>query len=73
MLATDRPDDAIRLLHQFGLLSQVLPEIAATVGVAQSAPHSRIDVYEHTLQVVQHASDLRNWLLGAPLSAPARR
>ncbi|MDI9549007.1 MAG: hypothetical protein QM346_15550 [Chloroflexota bacterium] len=68
MLATDRPDDAIRLLHQFGLLSQVLPEIAATVGVAQSAPHSR-DVYEHTLQVVQHASDLRNWLLGAPLSA----
>ncbi len=72
MLATDRPDDAIRLLHQFGLLSQVLPEILLTVGVAQSAPHSR-DVYEHTLQVVQHASDLRNWLLGAPLSAPARR
>ncbi len=68
MLATDRPDDAIRLMHQFGLLNQVLPEIAATVGVAQSAPHSR-DVYEHTLQVVHHASDLRDWLSGHRLNA----
>ena len=68
MLATDRPDDAIRLLRQFGLLRQVLPEIAATVGIAQSAPHS-LDVFEHTLQVVRHAGDLRDWLLGGPLNA----
>ncbi len=69
MLATDRPEDAIRLLHSFGLLSHVLPEVAATVSVAQSAPH-HLDVYEHTLAVVRHAASLRDWLLGRPLRAP---
>ena len=63
MLSTARPDNAIRLLHRFGLLSHVLPEVASTIGVAQSPPHY-LDVFDHTLRVIRYAGNLRDWILG---------
>lgn len=63
MLSTAQPDGAIRLLHRFGLLSHVLPEVASTIGVSQSPPHY-LDVFEHTLSVIRHAGALRDWILG---------
>ncbi|MBX3015224.1 MAG: HD domain-containing protein [Caldilineaceae bacterium] len=63
MLITDEPARAIHELHQVGVLTYVLPEVAKLDGIAQSYPHHE-DVYQHTLRVVQQAVQLRNWLLG---------
>jgi len=68
MLTTDEPARAIDGLHQVGLLTYVLPEVAHLDGVAQSYPHHE-DVYHHSLRVAQHAVQLRNWLLGNPVIA----
>lgn len=43
----------VRLLHELGLLAHVLPESAAQVGVAQSAPHYQ-DVFDHSRSVLWH-------------------
>lgn len=66
MLATDEPARAIEELRTVGLLVHLLPEVEHMVGVEQSYPHY-LDVYRHTLMVMQHAAQLRNWLLGRPL------
>lgn len=57
------PDRGIAMLQDVGLLAHVLPEVAATVGVEQSFPH-RYDVYGHTLNAVQDAAALRDWIMG---------
>jgi poly(A) polymerase len=50
MLGGPAPDRAIRLLHETGMLVQVLPEIAAMDGVPQPAEfHPEGDVLTHTL------------------------
>ncbi|MFN8493531.1 MAG: HDIG domain-containing protein [Caldilineaceae bacterium] len=69
MLATDKPAQAIDDLRQLGLLGYVLPEVAALVDVEQSYPHYQ-DVYRHTLQTVEYAVQLRNWVQGRPLPNP---
>lgn len=48
LLTTSAPGDAIQMLHNYGVLSHLLPEVAATVGLTQSAPHHQ-DVFQHTL------------------------
>ncbi len=68
MLTTDEPARAMHGLQEVGLLTYVLPEVAALDGVAQSYPHHE-DVYQHSLRVTQHAVQLRNWLLGKPVAA----
>lgn len=65
-LAADKPAQAIDDLHQLGLLSYVLPEVAALVDVEQSYPHYQ-DVYRHTLKTVECAVQLRNWVQGRPV------
>ena len=51
MLASERPKVALELLDQGELLGVVLPEIAATKGVAQTGYHTH-DVFGHTLLTV---------------------
>jgi tRNA nucleotidyltransferase (CCA-adding enzyme) len=48
MLASPRPSDGFRLMHATGLLSLVLPELAACAGVAQGDLHCW-DVLNHSL------------------------
>jgi poly(A) polymerase/tRNA nucleotidyltransferase (CCA-adding enzyme) len=69
VLLTPRPDQGIELLQEVGLLAYVLPEIAATIGVQQSMPHL-FAVYEHTLNAVEDAARLRNWILGESSTPP---
>ncbi|MGA0122244.1 MAG: HD domain-containing protein [Gaiellales bacterium] len=57
MLRGRDPVDALRLLRELGLLTAVLPEVAALADVEQSAYH-HLDVLDHTLQVVDAAHDL---------------
>ena len=57
LLGLDDPAAGLRLLDQLGLIDVVLPELAVTRGVEQSEFH-HLDVFEHTLQVVDAAADI---------------
>ncbi len=65
-LQSEQPAAAVEMLRRYGLLPYVLPEVAGTVDVAQSAPHV-FDVYRHTLAAVTFARQLRDWLGGEDL------
>lgn len=52
LLQTNRPDEAIYQMGELGLLTAVLPEIAAAAGVTQSPPHHE-DVLAHTISVLR--------------------
>jgi tRNA nucleotidyltransferase (CCA-adding enzyme) len=52
-LYSARPSHGIRWLHSIGRLHEVLPELAATVGVEQNLKyHPEGDVFEHSMQAV---------------------
>lgn len=68
MLLTDQAAQAIDDLHKLGLLGYVLPEIAGLIDIEQSYPHYQ-DVYQHTLQTIRKAVQIRNWIKGQPPSA----
>lgn len=56
-LYSARPSYGIRWLHKIGRLHDVLPELAATVGIEQSPQwHPEGDVFEHTMQAVDAAA-----------------
>jgi tRNA nucleotidyltransferase/poly(A) polymerase len=57
LIALDHPEAAIRLLDRLGVLDVVLPEAAPMRGCEQS-PFHHLDVFEHTLQVLDAASDI---------------
>lgn len=60
-LSTSDPAAVVEELRALELLTHLLPEVAATVGVTQSPPHD-LDVYGHSLRVVRHAAALSAWL-----------
>jgi tRNA nucleotidyltransferase (CCA-adding enzyme) len=51
MLAAPRPSRGLALMHQTGLLGEVIPELLEGVGCVQNRFHKH-DVFEHTLSVV---------------------
>lgn len=63
MLEGCRPDSALRLLDALGVLEHVLPEMKALQGVTQSKPHT-LDVWEHTLKVMDWLGRLMSVLVG---------
>lgn len=59
LLRSKRPSLGIRWLKQIGRLQELLPELAATVGVQQSPKwHPEGDVFEHTMQALDAAAQL---------------
>ncbi len=52
LLETAVPHQALQLLHELGLLSVMLPDIAALADVAQSSPHHEA-VLPHTISVLR--------------------
>ncbi len=55
MLLGPRPDRAVRMLHELGLLREILPEVADMEGVAQPKKfHPEGDVLTHTLMMLEH-------------------
>ncbi|HLW72659.1 MAG TPA: HD domain-containing protein [Candidatus Babeliales bacterium] len=57
LLYSARPSHGIRWLQQIGRLHDVLPELAATVGVKQNPQwHPEGDVFEHSMQAVDAAA-----------------
>jgi tRNA nucleotidyltransferase/poly(A) polymerase len=57
LIAPDHPDVAVRLLDRLGVLDVILPEAAPMHGCEQS-PFHHLDVFEHTLQVLDAAADI---------------
>lgn len=51
LFQVDQPGQAVAQLKALGLLSYIMPEATAMVGVAQSPPH-HLPVFEHTLAVM---------------------
>jgi putative nucleotidyltransferase with HDIG domain len=74
IMQSETPQAAVDMLRRYGLLQCVLPEVAEMEAVAQSPPHV-LDVYQHTLQAVGFAKQLRNWLCGEKVAVdtPAAR
>ncbi|HEX4069482.1 MAG TPA: HD domain-containing protein [Candidatus Babeliales bacterium] len=58
-LLSQRPSLGIRWLYTIGRLQDVLPELAATVGVEQNPQyHPEGDVFEHSMQAVDAAATI---------------
>jgi tRNA nucleotidyltransferase (CCA-adding enzyme) len=59
LLRSKRPSLGIRWLKQIGRLQELLPELAATVGIEQSPKwHPEGDVFEHSMQALDAAACL---------------
>ena len=57
LLKSAAPSRGIRWLHNIGRLQEILPELAATVGVEQNPEwHPEGDVFEHTMQALDEAA-----------------
>ena len=57
LLTPDHPDVAVRVLDGLGVLDVILPEAIPMRGCEQS-PFHHLDVFEHTLQVLDAAADI---------------
>lgn len=59
ILVSKHAGAALREMQKLGLLERILPEVLPSVGFEQNEYH-RFDVFEHTLEVINHApaSDL---------------
>jgi len=58
ILASDRPSEGIRLLHDCKLLQYIIPELEEGVGVAQSRHHI-YQVYEHNILTLKNCPSVK--------------
>ncbi len=56
ILASDNPDEGVKLLDEAGLLSYIIPELGKGKGLSQERPgrHHVHDVYTHNLLTLKH-------------------
>lgn len=64
MLMTRAPVKGFDLLHELGILTHVLPDLAALDGIAQSPPHHE-DVLRHTWRVLGYLKAIAQLVGGA--------
>lgn len=57
ILISKQPSRGIKMLHQYGVLEQFLPEIIPLIGFDQKSPHHLYDVFEHTMKALDVSSD----------------
>ncbi len=56
IIMSSEPKKGLELLHETGILRQIIPELEAGIGVSQTQAHA-YDVWEHLLRSLQHAAD----------------
>ena len=56
IIMSPKPKKGIELLHETGLLKNIVPELEYGIGVIQPQAHA-YDVWEHLLRSLQHAAD----------------
>ncbi|QQY79335.1 tRNA nucleotidyltransferase (CCA-adding enzyme) [Keratinibaculum paraultunense] len=54
ILLCEKPSKGIRLLEELGILEIILPELVPAIGFDQKNPNHEMDVYEHTLCVLDN-------------------
>lgn len=54
ILLSDKPSRGIRLLSDLELLGKILPAIKAVEGFDQHSPHHSMDVFDHSMVVLDH-------------------
>ena len=54
IILSDNPARGIRLLEDLDLLDEILPEVANMVGFDQKSTHHNLDLFEHTLKVLEN-------------------
>lgn len=67
IIMSNNPSMGVVLLHKFGLLKYIIPELEEGVKCEQLGEHI-YDVWEHLLHALQHAGD-KNWPLEVRLAA----
>jgi poly(A) polymerase len=55
LITAEHADQGLQWLHDCGILTEVLPELEATVNLSQEAGRRHKDVWEHTKQVVMQS------------------
>lgn len=58
ILLSDHPIMGVQLLKQTGLLEQFIPEFAPAYEMKQNIYHDYCSVWQHTIKVVKHASEI---------------
>lgn len=54
ILLSDKPSYGIELMKETGLLREILPEIYPAIDFKQNTPYHQLDVYNHTLRVLDN-------------------
>ena len=67
IILSPQPKRGIEILHETGILKNMIPELEAGIGVTQNQAHA-FDVWEHLLRSLQTAAD-KNWGLDIRLIA----
>lgn len=67
LIMTDNPMTGVIVLHKYGLLAHIAPDLERGLGVDQNGAHI-YTVWEHNLRALQHGAD-RQWPLHIRLSA----
>lgn len=65
ILLSEKPSYGINLMKDTGLLREILPEIYATIDFKQNTPYHYLDVYNHTLRVLDETPNKLNIRLAA--------
>lgn len=52
ILLENEPSRGVRLLDELGLLEEIFPEVKRTIGFDQHSSHHNLDVYNHSLKVL---------------------
>lgn len=65
ILLCEKPSKGIRLLEEVGILGIILPELTSTIGFEQKNPHHELDLYNHTLCVLDNTPSTIQIRLGA--------
>src|SRR3989344_9098964 len=67
IITSANPSSGVVMLHRFGLLKHIIPELEEGIGCEQLGEHI-YDVWDHLLHAVQHAAN-KNWSLEIRLAA----
>ncbi|MEX0934068.1 MAG: HD domain-containing protein [Candidatus Paceibacterota bacterium] len=67
IILSEYPKEGILLLHEYGFLKYIAPELEAGIGVEQNGDHI-YHVWEHNLRALAHAGE-RKWPLHIRLAA----
>ncbi len=62
ILESSKPAEGVKLLYESGLLTVILPELVAGVGINQKGTHHKDDVFTHSLKSLEHCRN-SNWVV----------